>query len=158
MYERVWTFISHPPHRRVAAGVAPSTIARRRRNRGWRSSGLRERRPGVVARLGRQRVNLGRSHRVHPWPGVAAPGVEEGRLLGKVERVWQRVVGKGRVPYHRVGDVVEVAVAKRGGGYLRIDPVGSLIIPTQHPDSSLAAEGGFVYPSAHLPWGAEHIA
>src|SRR5229473_5855026 len=47
-------------------------------------SGLRERGPGVVARLGRYHVEFGGAHRVHPWPSVAAPGVEKGRLLGQV--------------------------------------------------------------------------
>ena len=115
------------------------------------ASGLRERRPGVVARLGRQRVELRRSHRVHPWPSVAAAGVEEGRLVGQVERVRERVVGDGRIPFHRVGDVVEVAVAKRGGGHPGVGRVGLHRIPAQHPDARLAnVEGGLVDPSAHL--------
>jgi hypothetical protein len=46
-------------------------------------SRLRERRPGVVARLRRQRVELGRSGGINPRPSIT-PRFEEGRLLGQI--------------------------------------------------------------------------
>ena len=93
------------------------------------SSRLRERRPGVVARLGRQCVELRRSGRVDPRPGVAAPGIEEGRLPGQIERTRQRVGGVGRGPRHYLGKIVEVAVAERSLRDVGVSRIGTQTNP-----------------------------
>ena len=77
------------------------------------------------------------------------PASKKAGFSGQVERVRQRVVGDGRIPFHRVGDVVEIAVAKRGGGYPGIGRIGLHAIPPQHPDSWLAAVKVVSY--AHPP-------
>lgn len=78
----------HVPDQAYAGGVGPRrSIARLSIDgRAGRISGSRlyERCPGVVARLCRQRVELGRSGRIDPRPGIPAPRVEVGRLLGQV--------------------------------------------------------------------------
>src|SRR5215510_1733220 len=102
--------------------------ARGRAGRSASGSWLREWRPGVVAGLGGQHMELGRPNWIHPWPGVAASGIEEGRLLGPVERVRQGPVGNGRIPFHRISEIVEIAVAKGGGRNLRV----GYPIPSQH--------------------------
>jgi hypothetical protein len=75
-------------------------------------SRLGKRRPRVITDLRRQRVELAWLRRVNPWPSIATPSIKERGLLGKVERLWQCVIGDGRIPFHRLGNVVEVTVAK----------------------------------------------
>src|ERR1700730_162700 len=49
-----------------------------------RDSRLRERRPGVIARFRRQRVQLCGAHRINPWPSIATATIEEVGSFGEI--------------------------------------------------------------------------
>ena len=113
-------WLSKPAIMRSCATPVPAPSGERRRQEDERLKRrvgvvailrLRERRPGVVARLGWERVELRRSGGIHPWPSVPAPGGKERRLLSQVKRIGQHVITIIRIPAYRI--VEEVVVAMR---------------------------------------------